>query len=87
MKIAFEQRLEVESIDDDGQAIIACLTQIDGLHCSHFLPRSLFVRLQSWDEARQHEDMYKFIGKRVRVTVEVIEEDGDGTEGGCPESS
>lgn len=32
----------------------------------------IFVRLQSWCESRTHEKMSSMIGKRVRITVEVI---------------
>jgi len=34
----------------------------------------LFVRLQSWDPDREHADMALMMGKRVRVTVEVLED-------------
>lgn len=34
----------------------------------------LFVRVQSWDPDREHADMALMMNKRVRVTVEVLEE-------------
>ena len=33
----------------------------------------LFVRLQSWDETKRHEEMAQLMGHRVRVTVEIID--------------
>jgi hypothetical protein len=34
----------------------------------------LFVRLQSWDDQREHTEMALLLNKRVRVTVEVLED-------------
>lgn len=33
----------------------------------------MFVRIQSWDESRAHPDLRKLNGKRIRVTLEVID--------------
>lgn len=33
----------------------------------------MFVRLQSWDEEKEHEALKLFAGKRVRVTVETLD--------------
>lgn len=32
----------------------------------------MFVRVQSWADDKQHTDIAPFLGKRVRVTVEVM---------------
>lgn len=32
----------------------------------------MFAIIQSWDEDNVHADMQKFIGKKVRVTIEII---------------
>jgi hypothetical protein len=37
------------------------------------LTDTLFVRLHSWDESGAHPEMTALRGKRVRITVEVIE--------------
>lgn len=46
--------------EDDGQALVA--TVHDG--------RPVFVRIQSWDETRQHQTALRLAGKRVRVVIE-----------------
>lgn len=33
----------------------------------------VFVRIQSWDETKEHKDFNALKGKRVRVTIEVVE--------------
>lgn len=50
-------------LEDSGQAMIA---QIDGED------DTMFIRIQSWDETRGHKDAREFDGKKVRVTLEVI---------------
>jgi hypothetical protein len=35
----------------------------------------LFVRLQSWDDQRQHAEISHLLNRRVRVTVEVLDDD------------
>ncbi len=52
--------------EDGGQALIAELE-------SPMVSRHMFVRLQSWDEKCFHLEALQFQGKRVRVTIEVIE--------------
>lgn len=37
----------------------------------------MFVRLHSWDTSREHQQLRHLINKRIRVTVEVIDEDPD----------
>ncbi len=34
---------------------------------------NLFVRLQSWDEEKIHPELKSMVGKKVRITVEVVE--------------
>ena len=38
----------------------------------------MFVRLQSWDEYKDHVDFDKLIGKKVTVTVEVEDDNIQG---------
>lgn len=66
MKKIFEGLLEVESIDDGGQAMIAVINGSD-------VDEQMFVRVQSWDETLQHPQFKMFKGKKVRVTIEVID--------------
>jgi hypothetical protein len=35
-------------------------------------PGGVFVRVQSWDETTRHPELQRFIGKKIRVTVEVV---------------
>ena len=51
--------------EDGGQALIA--------EFSGGSDTGLFVRLQSWDESKRHEEMAQLMGRRVRVTVEIID--------------
>ena len=51
--------------EDGGQALIAELAGKG--------ETGLFVRLQSWDETKRHEDMSRLMGRRVRVTIEIID--------------
>lgn len=67
MKKIVEFKLTQDSveIEDTGQALI-------------FQPESdednaMFIRLQSWDDTRKHEEFNQFVDKNVRVTIEVIE--------------
>lgn len=54
-------------VQDGGQA------QIVEFFSSNMV-EGLFVRVHSWDPSREHPDMALMMGKRVRVTVEVLEE-------------
>lgn len=65
-KKIIEDTLEVESVEDGGAARIARVENANEDSC-------LFVRIQSWDELLRHEEFREFEGKRVRVTIEVIE--------------
>lgn len=56
------------SKQDGGQAIIITLTPKDGEESG------LFVRLQSWDPKKEHSHLQPFLNKRLRVTVETIDE-------------
>jgi hypothetical protein len=57
-------------VEDGGQARILHIESDDPKHCHSAFH---FIRLQSWDETREHAIIRQFEGKRVRVTVEVIE--------------
>lgn len=53
--------------EDSGQALIATLVS-----ASDAQPE-IFVRIQSWDVALRHEKAKRLAGKKVRVTIEIIE--------------
>ena len=63
--IAFERVLGEPDRDDGGRALIQ---QFDDA-----ADDGLFVRLQSWSEKKEHPAMEALIGKRVRITVEVVD--------------
>lgn len=52
-------------IQDDGQAMIVEINSDD----PHF-----FIRLQSWDEDKQHPLMRSLVGKKIMVTLEIIDD-------------
>lgn len=58
---AWEGKIE-STAQDGGQAKIAEINDAG----------PLFVRLQSWDETREHAAFAEFEGKRVRITIEVV---------------
>lgn len=66
IKKVIEDTFAVESVEDGGAARIANLSNDNEDSC-------LFVRIQSWDELLRHDEFREFEGKRVRVTIEVIE--------------
>lgn len=67
-KLIIEQFLDPENVDieDSGCARIAHIESDDADECA-------FFRFQSWDEDCRHETFKQFVGKKVRMTIEVIE--------------
>ena len=55
------------AVQDSGQAQIVEFF-------SHDMGEGLFVRLQSWDPDGLHGEMALMMNKRVRVTVEILED-------------
>jgi len=37
------------------------------------LDNGMFVRVCSWDENKNHEDFKKFVGRRIKITIETID--------------
>jgi hypothetical protein len=57
-------------VEDGGQALIVHVDAGDDVD------EGWFVRVQSWSERKQHEPWVAALhGKRVRVTVEVLDEE------------
>lgn len=71
MKLVMEQQINDADIDeeDGGRAKIAHFTGDDKRDAAE----GLFVKIQSWSESGEHVDFDAMIGKRVRVTVEVLD--------------
>lgn len=63
--LVFETRIQLDR-EDGGQALITGYAGNDP-HCH--------VRLISWDEAKVHPSLEPLLTKRLRITVDVIEED------------
>ena len=69
-KFIFEEKFDDEnamlSVEDSGCAMIGdvCDNEDSGM----------FIRIQSWDETKEHKDFKSLIGKKIRVTIEVVEE-------------
>ena len=56
---------EIET-EDGGQARIFTCSDDD------YANTGMFVRVCSWDETREHSDLNKFIGKKIKITIEEI---------------
>jgi len=55
------------STEDGGCAKIAEVCPND------FADEGIFVRIQSWSEKHNHDTLDKLEGKKVRVTIEVVD--------------
>jgi len=62
-KYLFEGSIEKIKAEDSG---LANMVDFEGSN------QRLFVVLHSWDEERLHPEMKAMIGKKVRITVEVL---------------
>jgi hypothetical protein len=67
VKFVFEGLLTCGHPEDGGKALVGEMEGVDG-----FANPELFVRIQSWDEAKDHADMQKINNKQIRVTVETV---------------
>lgn len=74
MQIILEGPVVLEHLDteDSGMALIYHLdSDLEGHQES-----GLFVRIQSWDETKDHTQMTQLLkaatGKRIRVTIDVV---------------
>ena len=66
MKIIIEDTVYFYK-EDMGKALIAELSEDSSD------PDSVFVRLHSWDETKKHDQIMGLQGKKVRITIEEIE--------------
>lgn len=66
-KIVLEGLMQVDT-EDAGMALIG-----NGFEQVPNSPNGFFVRLQSWDDTKRHSTFRTLEGKRLRVTIEVID--------------
>ena len=66
-KLVFEGTPDFE-VDDGGCAQIMEVSNPDGENGDY-----VFVRFQSWDDDKVHTQMKPFEGKKLRITIEVVE--------------
>ena len=59
--------------EDNGRAMIMYAGDEEPLKLVGYDDHCLFVRLHSWDESRQHRTFKSLMGRKVRITVEVVE--------------
>lgn len=67
MSLILEGLVEVHT-EDGGMSMIS-----EDIYCDPDLDHGLFVRLQSWDRLKKHADLSALAGKKVRVTIEVLD--------------
>lgn len=69
VKAVFEQTIIPAdiAIEDSGRAKIIQIDAGDGND------NGMFIGLHSWDETLQHKDFNDLIGKKIRVTIEIID--------------
>lgn len=56
------------STEDGGMAKIYHIDADDGR------PNGPFFRFQSWDEEKVHHEFEQFVGRRIRITIETVED-------------
>ena len=71
MKIVIEKKIRprADITTDDGGVYKEFV-----LEEQEDLDNGLFFRICSWCEKKKHIDFKKFVGKKVRLTLEVVEE-------------
>ena len=67
MKIVMEGVLDEVDREDGGMALIGHGIEENPEH------EGFFVRLQSWDETKEHKTFNQLRDRKLRVTVEVID--------------
>jgi len=66
-KISFVGKLDQVTTEDGGQALISDPFELSAGD------NGIFVRVQSWDEEKEHKEFKKFQDKEIRITVETID--------------
>jgi hypothetical protein len=66
-KISFIGKLDQVTTEDGGQALISDPFELSAGD------NGIFVRVQSWDEEKEHKEFKKFQDKEIRITVETVD--------------
>lgn len=70
MKYVVEGFVNVERVEDGNKALICESFPIETGHSDR--DNGMFIELSSWDEDTVHADLNLIRGKKVRITIEVI---------------
>lgn len=57
------------SKEDNGMAMIATIGDEKELSQEN----GMFVKVQSWDENKEHTEFKKFMGRRIKIMIETID--------------
>lgn len=61
-------------VEDGGQAIIATASlDKNGKEEDEFNNKGVYARIISWDNDKEHKEMAKFLGRKIKVTIETID--------------
>ncbi|QSY98571.1 helix-turn-helix transcriptional regulator (plasmid) [Rhizobium bangladeshense] len=72
-KLAFEQDWDAKALDVEDRGAAKIYSMESYHEQGELADGCMFVRLQSYDERKLHRTFKQFEGKRIRVTVEVVE--------------
>lgn len=70
-KLKTEGVVKIESREDGGQALICEVFKVDTANSDD--ENGMFFILQSWDVDTVHTDLNTLIGKKIRITLEVLD--------------
>jgi hypothetical protein len=71
LKLKTEGVLKKESQEDGGQAVITEGLSFNTANSDE--DNGMFVKIQSWDMDTEHVDLNRFLGHKVRITIEIID--------------
>lgn len=63
---------DAENLDVEDSGCAQIYT-VDNLPPESDIDVGMFIKIQSWDLSHRHVEMQKLKGKRIRVTVEIID--------------
>ena len=70
MKFVTEGEVNIDRKEDNSQAIIC--TPLDFVTTSSDNDCNMSVIIHSWDTDTEHPDLIKLLGRRVKITIEVL---------------
>lgn len=71
MKYVVIGKVNVERVEDVNQALICESFPIQTGHSDD--DNGMSIQLSSWDEDTAHTDLNLLMGKKIKITIEVIE--------------